>query len=167
MTQHHSSSSEGLVYEIWTQQALYGVVRRALRYAALTLTLPSDHAFYITFATNASDVKVPDFLRQTYPEEVTVVLQHQFWNLSVNEEGFSVTLLFDNQPHDLYIPFHSLIGFMDPEVKFGLQFDPKLLNITASSQFAAPSSPSLNANDAVRKMDNVISLDQFRKNKND
>jgi len=85
--------------------------------------LPGDHHFFITFDTRDSDVQMADWLRERYPEEMTIVIQHWFENLSVTPEGFHVTLNFGNAPEPLYIPFDALRTFVDPSVEFGLRFE--------------------------------------------
>jgi hypothetical protein len=109
-------------YDVLVQQALRGVVRRVLTDGAKE-GLPGAHHFYISFDTNAPGVKMSPRLREMYPEEMTVVLQHQFWDLSVTEAGFEVSLSFDKIPERLGIPFDSVTGFFDPSVKFGLKFE--------------------------------------------
>jgi len=104
------------------EDALRGVVRAALVHTA-EHGLSGDHHFYITFRTQAPDVVLPDFLRERYPEEMTIVLQHQFWDLKVGDEGFGISLSFDNQLADLNVPYAAISAFVDPSVKFGLQFN--------------------------------------------
>jgi hypothetical protein len=113
---------EGLRYDAMVEQALRGVVRRALSYAA-ERGLPGDHHFYVSFRTNDPGVDIPAQLRTRYPHEMTIVLQHQFWGLDVGEEAFGVTLSFSDVPERLTIPFSTISAFADPSVKFGLQFD--------------------------------------------
>lgn len=117
-------SEDELRYDRLVETALRSVVRDALK-AAVPDAMPGDHHFYLTFRTRAPGVSIPDFLLEQYPEEMTIVLQHQFWNLSVDEERFAVTLSFNNRPADLSIPFAALTAFIDPSVKFGLQFNPE------------------------------------------
>jgi len=111
-----------LRYDQMVENALRGVVRAALIHAS-EKGLPGDHHFYITFRTDAPDVDIPDSLRETYPTEMTIVLQHQFWDLSVEDDHFNVTLSFSNVPSRLTVPYESVIAFADPSVRFGLQFD--------------------------------------------
>lgn len=115
-------SHDELRYDRLVETALRGVVRQALQ-AAMPDRMPGDHHFYLTFRTRAPDVDIPAFLLEQYPEEMTIVLQHQFWNLKADDEHFEVTLSFNNRPADLYIPFAALTAFIDPSVKFGLQFN--------------------------------------------
>ena len=109
-------------YDLLTQQALRGVVRSVLTDAAKK-GLPGDHHFFIEFDTHADGVKMSDRLRVQYPEKMTVILQHQFWDLSVNEQGFEVGLSFGGISEKLSIPFEAISGFFDPSVQFGLQFE--------------------------------------------
>ena len=109
-------------YDLLTQQALRGVVRNILTDAAKK-GLPGDHHFYISFDTQADGVKLSDRLRAQYPEEMTIILQHQFWDLAVTEQGFEVGMSFGGIPEKLYVPFAAIGGFFDPSVQFGLQFE--------------------------------------------
>jgi hypothetical protein len=104
------------------EDALRGVVRAALEHT-IEHGLSGDHHFYLTFRTQAPGVVMPDFLRERYPEEITIVLQHQFWDLTVDDEAFGVSLSFDNQLAELSVPLAALSAFVDPSVKFGLQFN--------------------------------------------
>ncbi len=108
-------------YEKMVEGALRGVVRDALRQAARD-GLRSAHHFYIGFATRLPGVVIPDHLRERYPDEMTIVLQHQFWDLEITEIGFSVTLSFQKQLERLVIPFAAVRSFADPSVNFALEF---------------------------------------------
>jgi hypothetical protein len=109
-------------YDLLTQQALRGVVRGVLTEAAKK-GLPGEHHFYIAFDTRAEGVQIPDRLRAQYPEEMTIILQHQFWDMKVSEEAFEVGLSFGGIPSKLVVPFEAVKGFFDPSVQFGLQFE--------------------------------------------
>ena len=109
-------------YDLLTQQALRGVVRNVLTEAAKK-GLPGEHHFYISFDTRAEGVRLSDRLKAQYPEQMTVILQHQFWDLEVDEDGFSVGLSFGGVPEKLGVPFEAIKGFFDPSVQFGLQFE--------------------------------------------
>jgi uncharacterized protein len=109
-------------YDLLTQQALRGVVRGVLADTAKK-GLPGDHHFYISFDTRAEGVRLSDRLRSQYPEEMTIILQHQFWDLKVSDEGFEVGLSFGGVPERLAVPFEAINGFFDPSVQFGLQFE--------------------------------------------
>ena len=115
-------ADDGLQYDVMVERALRGVLREALIYVAEN-GLPGEHHFYITFRTDHPEVEIPDHLHERYPNEMTIVLQHQFWNLEIEEERFQVSLSFSDEPQELSIPFESVIAFADPSVRFGLQFD--------------------------------------------
>lgn len=157
------------------EEALRGVVRKALQHA-LDEGLPGDHHYYLTFRTKAPGVSIPDYLHDQYPEEMTIVLQHQFWDLTIEDEQFTVTLSFKNRPAELVIPFDALSAFVDPSVKFGLQFtvegDGKISVPTIRPEgelmpVAEPaeveSSDDTANEDAETDGAEVVSLDQFRK----
>jgi len=110
-------------YDLLTQQALRGVVRTVLAEAAKRKALPGDHHFYISFDTTAEGVRMSERLRVQYPEQMTIILQHQFWDLAVHERAFEVGLSFGGVPEKLTIPFEAVTGFFDPSVQFGLQFE--------------------------------------------
>lgn len=109
-----------LPYDAWIEDALRGVIRQALAQAADS-GLPGDHHFYITFRTDDPDTELPERLRQQYPDEMTVVLQHQFDGLEVGDDAFGVTLYFGGVPTRLFVPFAAITSFADPSVNFGLQ----------------------------------------------
>lgn len=115
-------SVDHIRYDLLAQEALRSVVRRVLSDVAGD-GLPGDHHFYISFDTRAPGVRLSQRMREKYPEEMTIVLQHQFWDLSVNDTAFEVGLSFGGIPEKLLIPFSALKGFFDPSVKFGLQFE--------------------------------------------
>ena len=109
-------------YEALAQDALRGVVRTVLIQAAKT-GLPGEHHFYISFDTGASGVVLSKRLKDKYPTEMTTVLQHRFWDLSVSDSGFEVKLTFDGIPERLVVPFAAIRVFFDPSVRYGLQFE--------------------------------------------
>jgi uncharacterized protein len=108
-------------YDLLTQEAMRGVVRRVLKDAAAK-GLAGEHHFFISFATRTPGVKLSTRLRAQYSEEMTIVLQHQFWDLTVGDDGFEVGLSFNGIPERLAVPFAAIKGFFDPSVNFGLQF---------------------------------------------
>jgi hypothetical protein len=154
-------------YEALQMDAMRSVVRGALTRAASPRGLPGDHHFYISFGTLAADVAIPPELRAKYPDEMTIVLQNQFWDLHVGETSFSVTLQFGGQPKSLSIPYTAVTRFFDPSVQFMLQFPPAPAVPTppvpqiAAAQ-AAPARPETVTapGEDGRK---VVSLDMFRK----
>lgn len=115
-------SVDHIRYDLLAQEALRSVVRRVLTDVAKT-GLPGDHHFYISFDTRAPGVRLSHRMREKYPEEMTIVLQHQFWDLIVTDASFEVGLSFGGIPERLLVPFSALKGFFDPSVKFGLQFE--------------------------------------------
>src|SRR6185436_13138286 len=110
-------------YEAMAQEALRGVVKAALKRAAAPDGLPGSHHFYITFKTDAAGVSGPPDLLSKYPDEMTIVLQHQYWDLAPGETFFSVTLQFGGQPKRLSVPYAAVTRFYDPSVQFLLQFE--------------------------------------------
>jgi uncharacterized protein len=109
-------------YDILAQDALRGLVRRVLTDAAKK-GLPGEHHFFITFDTQHDAVRLSPRLREQYPDEMTVVLQHQFWDLKITDEAFEVGLSFSGVAERLYIPFEAITAFADPSVQFALQFE--------------------------------------------
>lgn len=109
-------------YDILVQDALRGVIRKVLSEVAKA-GLPGEHHFFITFLTNASGVKVSPRLKERYPEQMTIVLQHQFWDLNVSENGFEVSLSFGDVPERLIVPFSAVQVFYDPTAAFEAAFD--------------------------------------------
>lgn len=110
-------------YDLMAQDALRGVVRQALLKAAAPEGLPGPHHFYLTFRTTAPGVDVDPTLLEKYPEEMTIVLEHQFWDLNVTETGFEVTLKFSGVPKYIKMPYSAISRFHDPSVGFHLQFE--------------------------------------------
>src|SRR3954462_12952354 len=110
-------------YDILVQQALRGMVRDLLAEAGKNKGMPGEHHFFITFDTTAKDARLSDRLRAQYPEEMTIVLQHQFWDLKVTDEAFEVGLSFGGVAERLVVPFDAIKAFADPSVQFTLQFE--------------------------------------------
>ena len=113
--------SESIHYGLLVDHAMRSVVAHALEIAARD-GLPGDHHFYVTFRTDHPGVRIAKALKARYPEEITIVIQNQFWNLEVGDEGFSIGLSFDRVPHELGVPWTAITSFVDPSVKFGLNF---------------------------------------------
>jgi len=116
-------SVDHIRYDLLTQQALRAVMRRVLADVAKTGSLPGEHHFYVTFDTRAPGVKLSARMREQYPEEITIVLQHQFWDLAVSDAHFEVALSFNGVSEKLSVPLDAIKGFFDPSVQFGLQFE--------------------------------------------
>ena len=115
-------SQDVLRYDLMVQDALKGVVRKILTEAARD-GLPGEHHFYVTFRTGAPGVRLSQRLREKHPDEMTIVLQHQFWDLNVSDHAFEVGLSFSGVPERLLVPFDAITTFFDPSVQFGLKFE--------------------------------------------
>lgn len=114
-------TDDSVKYEQLVEKALRGVVRDVLEVAS-RLGLHDKQHFYVTFRTSHPKLRMPQWLLANHPDEMSIVIQHQFWDLSANEEGFEVTLSFGGKPENLYIPYSAITAFSDPAAKFGLQF---------------------------------------------
>jgi len=159
-----SSPAESLIpYERWTDDALREVVLRALELAARE-GLPGEHHYYLTFRTDHPGTKLPGHLKARYPEEMTIVLQHQFEALQVDRviNQFSVRLYFGGVPSTLVVPMAALTGFADPAVRYGLRFQP-----TMEAEATAAEPPAEEAPAPAKPADDgpaqVVSLDAFRR----
>jgi hypothetical protein len=172
-------ATDHIRYDVLARDALRGVLRRVLSDAA-EHGLPGEHHFFITFLSTAEGVKLSPRLLAQYPEEMTVILQHQFWDLVVTEDRFEVGLSFGGIPERLVVPFNSIKSFFDPSVQFGLQFDPSESAAEAPAAnlpaVAAPSAltvatppaapPASDSQDEPAKPSEgaeVVRLDRFRK----
>jgi hypothetical protein len=166
-------------YQALTDAALRSVVRDALRRFEKQGLIGSHH-FYLTFKTHFPGVDIPDFLKEQYPDEMTIILQHQFWGLKVKEEQFEVALSFRKLPATLTIPFAALTAFFDPGVQFGLQFKggedadkpnapspiaalPTSLPAPKETPPASPPIKAENADEVLPTAGEVVNLDAFRK----
>jgi hypothetical protein len=147
-----------LEYPRLMERAVRGVVREALSLTA-EHGLPGLHHFYITFRTRAPGVDISDALVAQYPDEMTIVLEHQYWDLQVDDAAFSVTLSFGGVNERLHVPFDAVTSFVDPSVKFGLQFQ------QADEAAAAPGQPPEAAEPPAEPdgEETVVALDRFRK----
>ena len=155
-----------LPYDEWTEAALRQVMVRALAYAA-EHGLPGGHHFYITFRTDHPNTVIPARMKAQYPQEMTIVLQHQFWDLKVDEaaDEFSVGLSFGGVPTTLHVPLSAVVAFADPEVRFGLQFRTAARQDEAPAAAPEPPPAALPAPPppAVEPKPQVVSLDAFRR----
>jgi uncharacterized protein len=155
-------------YDKMVERALRGVVREALARTAAS-GLPGTHHFYITFQTKHPGTKIPDSLSSQYPEDMTIVLEHQFWDLEIEEDHFAVTLSFQSRPERLVIPFEAITAFTDPSCKFGLQFqanEASAPGANAGETVAKPAKAEAKkepAADKGPKTGEVVALDAFRK----
>lgn len=168
-------SDDLIRYDVLAQEALRGLVRKVLSEVART-GLPGEHHFFITFDTNHTGVRISSRLKAQYPNDMTVVLQHQFWDLTVTESAFEVGLSFNGVPERLFVPFTSITAFVDPHASFGLKFDqapaeegeePVAADIAEAE---AAIEPALAAAEGALaepgqedKSADVVSLDSFRK----
>ena len=157
-------------YGQMVEDSLRGVVRAVLQRAA-TDGLLGEHHFYIGFKTKFPGVEIPEHLGLQYPEEMTIVIQHKFWGLEVGEDAFEITLSFNGQGQRLFVPYKAMTSFLDPSVQFGLQFGQgegagaetsEAEQLTLSETEAAPDKPNPDSEHGENG-DNVVTLDQFRK----
>ncbi len=154
-------------YDILVQDALRGVMRRILHEVSQT-GLPGEHHFFITFDTLSPGVRISNRLRERYPEQMTIVVQFQFWDLKASEHGFEIGLSFNDIAEKLVIPFSAVRGFYDPSVNFELEFDAAVVAevaepvaLPASAETATPVEKSV----PVEGTAQVVSLDSFRQKK--
>ena len=167
-------SGDHIDYNRLIHHALLSAVRELLTDAAAH-GLRGDHHFYLAFNTTHPGVLIPDYIRAQHPEEMTIVLQNQFWDLTVSDDVFSVKLSFNSKPEELVIPFDALIGFLDPSVQFALQFkddEPESAEHSANTQEPDASTPAATESHSDAPEDeqpeddqgeNVVALDAFRK----
>jgi hypothetical protein len=173
-------SDDLIGYNEMVDNAMLNVVRQAVDFAVEN-GLPGKHHFYITFKTEYPGVDIPDHLHQRYPDEMTIVLQHQFWNLSTAGNAISVDLSFNQKLEHLHIPLAAIVTFADPSVNFGLQFhnagEAEIVSPTAAPKQAAESkkpdpeketkaqkkTKSKTSQDDDAASGNVVTLDAFRK----
>jgi hypothetical protein len=179
-------ATDHIRYDILAQNALRGVMREVLTDAAKN-GLPGEHHFYISFDTTAEGVRMSDRLREQHPQEITIILQHQFWDLAVTGDHFEVGLSFNGVPERLSVPFEAVKGFFDPSVQFGLQFETidtgaaeaadeqsasdQRVSTPLSKNLPAPANPEsgIKLVEAApdkpdsEKMGEVVRLDRFRK----
>ena len=171
-------ADDRLDYQELVREALRDVVRRCLEVVAEDGGLPGDHFFYVSFRSNFPGVRIPAFLRDSYPDEVTIILQHQFWDLTVLEDRFEVGLSFGGIPERLIVPFSAIKSFLDPSVKFGLQFDtsdvaevaPENLPAAPAASAVAVPAPATEPAESTEQPTapnqggaEVVRLDRFRK----
>ncbi|TPP11420.1 SspB family protein [Rhizobium glycinendophyticum] len=158
-------------YDILAQDALRSVIRKVLTEVAATGRLPGDHHFFITFLTGAPGVRISQHLKAKYAEQMTIVIQHQFWELKVTDSLFEIGLSFSDTPEKLVIPFNAIRGFYDPSVNFELEFDVPLAEedeaeaeITAYPlDVVSKTEESDTTVSEEKKEGSVVSLDAFRK----
>lgn len=160
-------------YDILAQDALRGVIRKVLSEVAATGSLPGDHHFFITFLTQAPGVRISQHLKAKYPEQMTIVVQHQFWELKIQETYFEIGLSFSDKPEKLTVPFSAVRGFYDPSVNFELEFDvataeeedqgAEITAIPISTGDEATTDKEERKEGEAKPAGSVVSLDAFRK----
>jgi hypothetical protein len=166
-------ATDHIRYDVLARDALRGVLRQVLSDAAMH-GLPGEHHFFITFLSTAEGVKLSPRLLAQYPEEMTIILQHQFWDLVVNEDRFEVGLSFGGVPERLVVPFNAIKSFFDPSVPFSLQFEPPETAAEAAPQAAGALPAALSRAAPEPEPDSgepappsegaeVVRLDRFRK----
>ena len=139
-------------YDALTIQAMRSLVRKVLNDISLN-GLPDKHHFYITYITNFKNVEIPAFLKEKYPDEMTIIIEHSFWDLNINKDSFAIKLSFDGIKYKLSIPFNSLVSFSDPYANFHLKF------------------PKVDYNEKIKKeneinnKENIINIKDFKKDK--
>jgi len=161
MTDEQQPTVESLLpYDEWTEAAMRQVVVRALAHVA-GQGLPGEHHFYITFRTRHPGVVMPPRLRSQYPQEMTIVLQHQFWDLKVDEDAglISVGLSFGGVPSTLVIPLGAMVAFADPHIRFGMRFGPD--SVGAATEAVPEEAPDAPKQEPEQPQ--VVSLDAFRR----
>ncbi|MAA50828.1 MAG: hypothetical protein CMP83_11725 [Gammaproteobacteria bacterium] len=162
MTEHNDDLG-GLNYERLVEDSLRNVVREALRIAQ-TEGLPGETHFYVAFDTRFPGVIMEDDLRSKHPESITIVIQHQFADLAVQDDHFRITLYFNGKPSSMTVPFAAVTSFNDPSVGFGLQFEPDetMLDETVDPE-NVPTADEAEADPQAGGSADVVSLDSFRK----
>jgi uncharacterized protein len=170
-------------YDLLVQDALRSVVRKVMTEAARN-GLPGEHHFNIAFKTQAPGVVIPAAMRQRYPDEMAIILQHEFWDLAVGPDAFEVSLNFSRKPERLTVPFDSITGFSDPSVPFGFKLEPRLAAEVeakaAPTKLARAPSPPKASTPAIKSPEHaepakkpepkpeappskIVSIDAFRK----
>ena len=170
-------SKDQMHYKELVDDALRNVVRQALARVAES-GLPGNHHLYVSFRSHYPGVLAPEHLRQKYPDEITIVLQHQYWGLAVGEDSFEITLSFNGVHELLSVPFGAITGFVDPSVRFGLQFqvegdesDDAADSASVTGESGIPNTMDISeetidvpqAGSDSADGENIVTLDQFRK----
>ncbi len=158
------SKTPTIDYETLVQESLRNVIKETLTTVAKD-GLPGKHHFYISFKTDYPGVDIPDYLLEEYPEDITIVLQYEYWDLEVQSDSFSVTLCFNDVHERLNVPFGAVVSFVDPSVKFGLQFAPaeldedaELVQLDRKKKSTKEAAVSVESDGS-----NVVTLDAFRR----
>lgn len=143
-------------------RAMQGLIAEVLQRVARD-GLPGDHHFFITFDTREVGVEIADWLRERYPDDMTIVIQHWYEDLRVSDEGFEITLNFGNSPERLIIPFESVRTFVDPSVEFGLRFETQETSDDDEEEGDEPETEDATEAEAPKGSGEVVSLDKWRK----
>ena len=149
-------------YSVLVDSAMKAVMREALKKVQAANSLPGDHHFYITFRTDVPGVQMADALKDRFPEEITIVIQHQFWDLSVTEQKFEITLKFGGVPQSLVVPFSAVTRFSDPSVNLMIPFAGE---DTGENPMDIHDHDVEESDDGDSDESTVVSLDAFRRNK--
>ena len=156
-------------YEALTQAAMRGIVRDVLKTTQENGAPAGDHHFYITFLTKAPGVKIADHLVERFPNDMTIVVQHQYWDLEIHDAYFEIILKFSGVPQHLHIPFAALTRFVDPSVNFALTLEPvsdQGKTIVAPAKEEAPATGQIeNKPSQDEAKGTVVNIDAFRRNK--
>jgi hypothetical protein len=144
-------------YQKYLDEAMHDIVKRVLTDVKKN-GIPGNHHFYISFVTHAKGVVITDHLKEKYKDTITIILQHQYENLQIFEHHFEVTLSFDGKKEDIRVPFKAMTSFLDPSVRFVLQFDQSLFNEELETLYEEPKSSNKN--------EKVISFNQLKNKKN-
>ena len=165
--------TDDIGYQALTQAAMRGVMKEALKIAASEGGLPGEHHYYITFRTKAPGVNMAEVLMKKFPDEMTIVIQHQFWDLEIKEAHFEIVLQFAGVPQHLLIPYLAVSRFVDPSVNFGIGFEP--VAVQQAETIDPISSAKLSEEESAVESDmdetearpasdgTVVSLDAFRR----
>jgi uncharacterized protein len=166
------SAKDHIGYQALTQAALKGVVRAALEKASKLEHLPGEHHFYVTFRTRTQGVQMADYLKDRFPEEMTIVIQHQYWDFEIFDDRFEIILKFSGVPQHLRIPFAAVSRFFDPSVNFGVTFENddavafsevRPIGSGAPVTQATPAAPVASTGSSAPGEATVVSLDAFRR----
>lgn len=165
------SGKDSIGYHALTQAAYRGIVRAAMEKAALLGELPGNHHYYVTFRTHQQGVQMEDWLKDKFPEEITIIIQHQFWDFRVHDDHFEITLSFGGKPQQLRVPFGAVTRFFDPSTNFGVQIealdpraDDNMPAVIPARRVGSVGLPAtVTASEPNEEGKTVVSLDAFRR----
>ena len=162
MDEMRTAMTRAIDYGGMMHRAMQGLIAEVLTRVANS-GLPGEHHFFITFDTREEGVEIADWLRERYPTEMTIVIQHWYEDLRVSDDGFEITLNFGNSPERLVIPFDALRTFVDPSVEFGLRFETQETDDEDDDEIAEIEIETLPEDDPPKGGGEVVSLDKWRK----